>query len=1023
MALEKKIVSVDVHGLDGGKDPKLASKALRIENGVWRRTGAIQKRYGVWKRTSSEAANGYIVERGGLPMLVGDNIRKWSASAFSTVDAAYPYDIELEPAEDENLDVKFAECAANTSFKLVALTRRDGYVEFRSIARSSGAVIGRITAQDGTLAHAHYHVANDRLYYFYVDHSAPHTLMWGYVDTAGAFTTAAAFPDAETDIRSDFAVCDVGTNTIMVVLSGLYTARNQPQILMHNVATGVTTHNHGGLDCISVGCFPLSATTGIALYWDLVTGIVSAEGWGITASVTVTLTALRTLDMGAAHALTGIGGVAINTTLAKVCLSYDNTGATTASGETCLAVYLEDTAGTGSIWGLHTVALGMRICGYPFNVSSGRFVLPLMGPVANAVSGSWDTGACQPAANCYLALVHDELDTARPYGSVTPTGACVVPGVAKWFLGVAPVYPGNTKEFYVSPRGYVDPSETSAWLFAGVYLRDRFASGAATAWEYGAKIVRIRRSLTSLQCISTRGALLTFCSMPQTFDGTTNVEQSFLHYPFGVLGAASGTGSGLAAGVYGYKAIYRWTDATGKVFRSQESPTCSVTTTAAQEVALRLAAVQLSVKNNVRCEIYRTKVNGSIFYMLTSVAGYGGDITYTDTLADATLVKGALLYTTGDVIGNDQPPPMRIVCEHHSRIFGVPRDNEDSRVYYSKNPGEFEPYEFSDYLVINVPRVGGAITALASWKDRLFIFKAGAIYVVTGTELDNALSGYGPAAPVLISDCHGTAVGRSVVVTPSGVMFYSAVGIMGISTSGGIEAAGDPVKHITDVSPVICAVVNPAEEIAIFFTAASACVFNYRRALWATFSNHAVASPANAVAIGSVYWYASAGSIYMEAGGNPGYWRDYDADTTLYADVSLAIETGWISTGGVGGISRVYRALLLGQKLSNCVLTLRTAYDLDPLWVDTQPLDVSPLASTTFAEHYGAMTTASFADTAALLDAGLSRTRNSAVRFRLYDETVLAGSLHEGYSLTGIQLLVGEKIGLVKPGAARRIGV
>jgi hypothetical protein len=105
--------------------------------------------------------------------------------------------------------------------------------------------------------------------------------------------------------------------------------------------------------------------------------------------------------------------------------------------------------------------------------------------------------------------------------------------------------------------------------------------------------------------------------------------------------AAPAAGAGLGIGVYQYYYTYCKQGENGETLGS---PVASVTTTSGnQQVAL--SGITVGPTGTVSRHLYRTKVGGSTFYFLATLGGNAAT-TYTDTIADSSLVSTQSSYST-----------------------------------------------------------------------------------------------------------------------------------------------------------------------------------------------------------------------------------------------------------------------------------------------------------------------------------------------------------------------------------------
>jgi len=150
------------------------------------------------------------------------------------------------------------------------------------------------------------------------------------------------------------------------------------------------------------------------------------------------------------------------------------------------------------------------------------------------------------------------------------------------------------------------------------------------------------------------------------YDGYQPVEHSYFVWPDSVEATFSDTGGFMAVepdgatktDAYYYQVCYEWTDNQGNLFRSAPSIPVAVTTTGSGtsgSVVLNIPTLRLTYKisSPVRIVVYRWSVANQTYFQVTSItAPIQNDlsvdyITYTDTLADASIVGNNIIYTTG----------------------------------------------------------------------------------------------------------------------------------------------------------------------------------------------------------------------------------------------------------------------------------------------------------------------------------------------------------------------------------------
>jgi len=264
------------------------------------------------------------------------------------------------------------------------------------------------------------------------------------------------------------------------------------------------------------------------------------------------------------------------------------------------------------------------------------------------------------------------------------------------------------------------------------------------------------KKLEEIVTIESLSSMIIPASMSYEYDGASLVEQGFLTYPEGVTITAVGSGSGigLAAGDYGYRAIYKWRDASGALHSSAPSPVVTYTVDETEDsLTIRVPKLLITKKTGAVIALYRTDTDKNIYYLLEEVESAFSGSSYYDFSdnGSANITDDEQLYTTGGVIENIQPPVTRTSCIYQSRQFCVNEENEKTEVRYSKEFLLGEGVLHSDFLRIYVPPEGGIITALGVLDDKLIIFKESMIYATYGEGLNDLGLGRGFVRPFIVS--------------------------------------------------------------------------------------------------------------------------------------------------------------------------------------------------------------------------------------------------------------------------------
>lgn len=420
-----------------------------------------------------------------------------------------------------------------------------------------------------------------------------------------------------------------------------------------------------------------------------------------------------------------------------------------------------------------------------------------------------------------------------------------------------------------------------------------------------------------------------------SYDGYSIVEQGFNVWPDYVETTTATTGGFLEDQTYFYQVTYEWTDNQGNIFRSSPSiPVEQITTggdTSANTIHVPTLRLTYKTSTPVKIVIYRWSTANQIYYQVTSLTSpllndpTIDQVTFVDTFADADIIGNSIIYTTGGVIEDIAPPPSKTMALFKSRLFLV--DAEDPNLlWYSKQVIEATPVEMSDLFTIFIaPTTGaqgstGPTECLSAMDDKLIAFKKDAIYYITGSGPDNTGANNDFSDPIYITGTVGCANQRSIVLTPSGLMFQSDKGIWLLGRDLSTQYIGAPVEDFTIESQVVSALVIP-ETNQVRFSMASGVtlMYDYYYGQWGTFTG--IPSISSTLYEGLHTFINSLGQVFQE---NPGSYIDGSNP------VLMSFSTGWFNFSGLQGFQRAYFFYLLGQYLSPHKLNLEIVYDFDP---------------------------------------------------------------------------------------------
>lgn len=525
------------------------------------------------------------------------------------------------------------------------------------------------------------------------------------------------------------------------------------------------------------------------------------------------------------------------------------------------------------------------------------------------------------------------------------------------------------------------------------------------------------------------------------YDSVKPVEHGFHVWPENVESStATGAGS-IAAGTYYYSFTYEWTDAQGLLHRSAPSiPVKQVTTTASSTNTIRVPTLRLTYKtapNPVRIVGYRWSVAQQVYYQFTSVTSPTlnnpavDSVTFTDTLADSSILGTTILYTTGGVLENIAAPASVASALFNNRLWII--DAEDRNLlWYSKQVIEAVPVEMSDLLTLYVaPTTGaqqstGPSTALSAMDDKLIIFKQDAIYYVNGTGPDNTGANSTYSDAVFITSSVGCSNPNSIVLTPTGLMFQSNKGIWLLSRDTGTSYIGAPVEGLTSSTVLSALIIPGTTQVRFILDNSLTLMYDYFQQQWAVHTN--ILAVSSTIHQGSHAYINSNNMVFQE--NNP------LVDTErLYLDgsepVLIGLTTAWINVAGLQGYERFYFANLLGTYKSPFILNASIAYDYNPsAFQATQILpyhnpttaygDQSVYGSGSYGNDNGAPNSAN------VFTARLFPEKQKCQAFQLsldeYYDASFGQSAGEGLTLSGLLLMIGMKRGSRTQSANKSFG-
>lgn len=387
---------------------------------------------------------------------------------------------------------------------------------------------------------------------------------------------------------------------------------------------------------------------------------------------------------------------------------------------------------------------------------------------------------------------------------------------------------------------------------------------------------------------------------------------------------------------YYYQFTYEWTDNQGNAFKSAPSIPIAITTTGALStgsVVLLIPSLRLTMKtaNKVKVVIYRWSVAQQVYYQVTSITSpllnttIADSVTFTDTLADASILGNNILYTTGGVVEDVNAPSSSIMTLFDTRLWMVNAE-DPNQLWFSKQIIENTPVEMSDLFTKFVPPTTstqgstGPMRSLAPMDDKIIIGKNSALLYINGNGPDNTGSNNQYSEPIFITSTIGCNNQKSIALSPNGLMFQSdSKGIWILNRDLSTHYIGAPVEEFTTGAIVNSAVNVPGtNQIRFTLDTGITLMYDYYYDQWGTFENVPAISSCSFQKKHS--FINDLGAVFQET---PGKYLDGSNP------VLISFKTGPLKLGDLQNYQRAYFFYILGTYISPHKLQVYVSYDYD----------------------------------------------------------------------------------------------
>lgn len=568
-------------------------------------------------------------------------------------------------------------------------------------------------------------------------------------------------------------------------------------------------------------------------------------------------------------------------------------------------------------------------------------------------------------ANIYANVLH-QSNLQPTYFTVDAITGYVV---ARTLAGEAGSLPINFLNFKTNLPGV-------ATVSAGVFRWSNARIGYPTSYG-GGLLATTGTNATTLdfatddryRSVAIGGNLYTAGGVLQSYDGAQYVEHGFHLYPETPTSSTSSSGGSIGVGTYYYCVVYEWFDAVGRKQYSAPSVAISVSfsTGSNNSVTLTIPTLRLTSKTGVTIGVYRTQSSASVLQLVSNPsAPLKNDptvdtVSFTDTLADASIASNTAMYTqpltagSNPVLPNGAPPSCTMVAAYADRLFLAGLDDPNT-LAYSKPVTTNVPIEFADLLTLHIDPDGGPVTGIVRLDEKFVVFKQHAIFYIVGQGPDATGANNDFVEFVQIpSGGVGAASQDGIVTTPLGVMFSSGNGIYLLDRGLSIKYIGAPVQQYNSLS-IVSATVVPNQWVIFLTNSSTALVYDYFYDAWGTFTNHSAVDSCLFLGDGNTFVFVTSDGQVCEQ--QTGSYQDADGSA-----IPMALTTAWI-TEGLNGYQRVFDAFVLGKYVGSHTLTVgvRTNYNeafryYAPVNVDQALAQVAYGSGNYSANLFGGMTT------------------------------------------------------------------
>lgn len=432
-----------------------------------------------------------------------------------------------------------------------------------------------------------------------------------------------------------------------------------------------------------------------------------------------------------------------------------------------------------------------------------------------------------------------------------------------------------------------------------------------------------------------------------SYDGFRPIEHNFFLWPDSIELEGSDTTGAMTGQQYYYQVCYEWTDNQGNLFRSAPSIPVTVTLTDQTSVQLFIPTLRLTYKVSTPCRIviYRWSVSNQTYYQVTSISTpLQNDttidfVTYTDTLADSTVVGNNIIYTTGGIVENVNAPASQSVTLFDNRVWLLDAENENTW-WFSKTILPASPADMSDlqtYYAVSPAQAPGRTNFGFAMDDKLIQFKDNSLCYTNGVGPTDTGANSQYSTPIFITSTVGSNNPRSVVMTPSGLMFQSNKGIWLLGRDMSTQYIGAPVEGFNSSLVTSAQTIPGTNQVRFSLDTGEMLMYDYFVGQWGTFQG--ISSASSTVYNGFHTIVNRFGQVSQER-----------VDTYLDGSnpVLMSFKTSWLQLAGLRGYMRAFWFYFLGTYLSPHKLQVQVGYDYN-----SSPEQSNLISPTNYQGPYG----------------------------------------------------------------------